>query len=220
MYLYAREGLGQCPVTLQSRKLGRWGSSSGAAASAMDGFGQPLPQTSISKYRLEEVVRAIRGLPEGRVCVTPERAPEHERRIVEKLRKQGFRDWEIEAGLNLVRNDLGLPARPSPQPIGIRPPQTRMDPAGPQRQYDRAMAENLDRLYRRAAAGDHGAARALEDALEQILNDRARLAAIRQLLTELRSPAAIVLRVPPEPPAPTPDPRVRWWLPPRPARRR
>jgi hypothetical protein len=41
MYLYAREGLGQFPTTLQPRKLTRSGYSFGPAPSAVEGFGQP-----------------------------------------------------------------------------------------------------------------------------------------------------------------------------------
>jgi hypothetical protein len=135
MYLYGREGFGQIPTTLQPRNLTPGSSYAfGPAASALEGFGQAPPRWEQSPRELREshpVVRAIRSLPEGRTCPTPEHAPEHERRIVEKLRQQGFREWDIEAGLNLVRRDIGLPARQWPKPIAIGPPQTTMREAEP-----------------------------------------------------------------------------------------
>ena len=45
MYLYAKEGLGQIPTTLQTRKLTRSGYAFGPAPSAVEGFGQPSSPT-------------------------------------------------------------------------------------------------------------------------------------------------------------------------------
>lgn len=89
MYIYPTEGLGQTPSIRQ----------------------QIPPE-------LSRVVFAIRSLPEGKTCPTPAHAQEHERRIIEKLTKQGFSHFEIEAGLDLLRNEMGLPApKLSPFPL-------------------------------------------------------------------------------------------------------
>jgi hypothetical protein len=182
-------------------------------------FGEVKSSEPLTKERVEQVVNAIYRLPEG-TSAKGMRDYSYERRIVEKLRRQGFSETEIKAGLLLTRKELGLP---DPPRVDLTP-RSGHPRIGPplysKEQYDRWYAEHLDRLYRRAAMGDVNAAKSLSDALEQILNDRARLATIRRELTELRSPAAIMLRVRPEPPAPTPSPPRRWWLPPRPMIRR
>jgi hypothetical protein len=147
MYLYAKEGLGQIPTTLQPPNLtpGR-GYAFGPAASAAEGFGQ-VPQ-----HRWDRVVRAIRSLPEGRTCPTPEHAREHERRIVEQLRKQGFNEWEIEAGLNLVRSEMGLPVRQWSPRVAYHPPQTSMRQAEPRAKERGAIyeAQLLEERFRKA----------------------------------------------------------------------
>lgn len=76
----------------------------------------------------DSVVSAIRSLPEAKTCPTLAYAAEYERRIVEKLRTQGFPECTIEAGLKLLRKELGLPApqyipMTGPAPTGMREPE-------------------------------------------------------------------------------------------------
>jgi hypothetical protein len=182
-------------------------------------FGEADLSGPLTKERVEQVVRAIYRLPEGTSAVGM-RDYSYELRIVKKLERQGFSRDEIEAGLTLTRKELGLPGPPKFD-VAPRDRAPRMGPAEyPQKEYDRATARNIDRLYARAQMGDEGAADELGRVMGAILRDLRRMEAIRRELTELRSPAAIVLRVPPEPPAPTPDPPKRWRLPPRPMPRR
>lgn len=92
-------------------------------------------------------------------------------------------------------------------------------PARPQSEYDRAEARELDRLYTRAQDGDSNAADQLARGVNRLFADRNRLERVSRNLREMRSPAAIILVVPPEP-APTLDPRLRLRVPQRPAPRR
>jgi hypothetical protein len=67
------------------------------------------------------VVQAIRRLPEGRVCPAPEHMPAHEQKIREKLR--GSFDYsQLETGINLWRQSVGYPPRPS---VAQQPPLQR-----------------------------------------------------------------------------------------------
>lgn len=190
---------------------------------APEQFGEPDPLWQRVKLeRVGQVVRAIYRLPEGTSAVG-QRPFSHEQRIVEKLRRQGFSADEIEAGLRLTRKELGLREPLSPAKIRIAPGDNapRIGPAEhSQREYDRAYAKHIDQLHRRASMGDGGAADDLAKAIDRLLSDRARMKRVGYELTQLRSPAAIVLRVPPQPPAPTPDPPMRWRLTPRPVPRR
>ena len=185
-------------------------------------LGEPDPLWQRVKLeRVGEVVRAIYRLPEGTSAVGP-RPFSHEQRIVEKLRRQGFSPDEIEAGLRLTRKELGLREPLSPADIRVSRGDNapRMGPAEySKREYDLAEAKHIDQLHRRASMGDEGAADDLARAIRRLLSDRERMARIRYELTQLRSPAAIMLRVPPQRPAPTPDPPMRWRIPPRPVRR-
>jgi hypothetical protein len=81
--------------------------------------------------------------------------------------------------------------------------------------YARETAKQLDQLYRRAQAGDAAALAALQSAIDKLLGDRAQMQAVGRELRELRSPAALILRVPKEPPVRGPDPPRRWSIPPR-----
>jgi hypothetical protein len=198
----------------------------GPAASRSHHLGEPAPEQfgepdplwqRVKLERVGQVVRAIYRLPEGTSAVGP-RPFSHEQRIVEKLRRQGFSRDEIEAGLRLTRKELGLRETLSPANIRVSRPDNapRMGPAEHSpRAYERAEAKHIDQLHRRASMGDQGAADDLAKAINRLLSDRARMARISYELTQLRSPAAIMLRVPPEPPAPTPSPPLRWRLPPR-----
>jgi hypothetical protein len=72
-----------------------------------EGLGQfPEPIAAES----DRVVKAIRRLPEGRTC--PVDPTKHEQRIREQLGKQGFKWFEVEPALRLLRKEWGLPARP------------------------------------------------------------------------------------------------------------
>jgi hypothetical protein len=88
-------------------------------------------------------------------------------------------------------------------------------PAYPQQAYARETAKYLDQLYRRSQAGDRSATDALQGALDKLFRDRAHMEAVGRELRELRSPAALILRVPKEPRVPEPDPPRRWSIPPR-----
>jgi hypothetical protein len=90
-----------------------------------EGLGQFGPYGDVISHTVEEVVRAIRKLPEGQVCPTPEKEPEHRRRIVEELTKQGFQWFEIENGLRIVGLSPPQQIRPF-SPASNLPPQTSM----------------------------------------------------------------------------------------------
>jgi hypothetical protein len=190
------------------------------SGSEIEGFGDPTPLWKrVEPERVRQVVQAIYRLPEGTSPVKP-RDYSYEQLIVKKLRDQGFSADEIEAGLVLTREELGLPGNTlQVNPNLLNPNRDRSPRIGPaeysQKEYDRALAKHLDELYARAQMGDDGAAEQLMKAINRLLNDRRRMQDVGRQLREMRSPAAITLRVPPEPAAPTPSPPRRWWVPPR-----
>ena len=71
------------------------------------------------------VVKAIRRLPEGRVCPAPEHMAAYEQRIREKLRGS-FDASQLEAGINLWRQSMGSPPHPNPLTQPVYRPQTGM----------------------------------------------------------------------------------------------
>ena len=87
---------------------------------------------------------------------------------MKKLRSQGFSEDEIEAGLVLTRDELGLPRRNTLQvnPNLVNFNRNRSPTIGPaeysQKDYDRAHAKHLDQLYARAQMGDDGAADSID----------------------------------------------------------
>lgn len=210
-----------CAPCKSRNGLGEWYVRDGArglSASEFNGFGESKTLWQrVKPERVRQVVQTIYRLPEGTSPVKP-REYSHELKIVSKLRAKGFSPDEIEAGLVLTRKELGLPGPlPIVNPILVGPNRSpRIGPAEySKKEYDRALAKHLDHLYARAQMGDDGAATQLMQAINRLLNDRRRMQEVGRQLREMRSPAAIVLRVPPEPAAPTPSPARNWRLPPR-----
>ena len=190
------------------------------SASEFNGFGDSTELWKrVKPERVHQVVQTIYRLPEGTTPVKP-RDRSHELKIVSKLRAKGFSPDEIEAGLLLTRKELGLPAPvPIVNPILLSPNRDRSPRMGPaeysKKEYDLALAKHIDHLYARAQMGDNGAADQLLRAIERLLTDRQLMQDVGRHLREMRSPAAIILRVPPKHAAPTPSPKLRWRLPPR-----
>jgi len=133
MYLYGSEDFSEIPTPLQSDNLrpGR-GCALGSSAPSVGGFGEAIPSFDLFPPAREgdPVVLAIRRLPEAKTCPAPAYARQFEQRIVEKLKKQGFSYFDIQAGLKLLWRELGLPAPQQLQPVG--PPQTSMSAVGPE----------------------------------------------------------------------------------------
>ena len=128
MYLYAKECLGQIPAQCQQ-----------------------IPPAD----EWDSVVSAIRSLPEAKTCPTLAHAAEHERRIVDKLRKQGFSDYTIEAGLRLLRKEIGLPAPQCLSPItGPRQTSMRAPEPGELIRNHIYTAQVLEEMFRKAERSD------------------------------------------------------------------
>lgn len=168
MYLYGSEDFSEIPTPLQSdnARPGR-GCALGSSAPSVERFGEPVPFFDPFPPAREgdPVVIAIRRLPEAKTCPAPAYARQIEQRIIEKLEKQGFSSFDIQAGLKFMRRELGLPIQQQLQLVG--PPQATMRAAGPE-EIKRSViysAQVLEELFLKAERS--GDLKGMTDAAER-----------------------------------------------------